>query len=174
MKSRRSRSPGGPAIAAFALVLSIGSWSVPAAAQGDYVVEPDRSERGNCGTVDLSRQPPRAYLSVVIDGVPRHFVATWGGVEELRQQPDSYPPVFVHQATIFAATGATQYSCADLVAYDVNHDGHLDLVYASHRELVVLENQGGRFVATRRQPVDLPFDAYLRIEVSAEALRVVR
>jgi hypothetical protein len=135
---------------------------------------PVRLDRDRCGVVNVDLQPPRTYLSVDLDrdGELEHFVATWGGVEQLRQQRGSVPPVFVHEATVFTATGANQYSCADLVAHDADHDGDLDLVYASHRELVVLENRGGRLVAGRRQPVELPFDADPRVEISGEDLRV--
>lgn len=136
---------------------------------------PARFDRDRCGVVNPGLAPPRTYLSVDIDGDGslEHYVATWGGVEQLRQQRGSVPPVFVHEATVLAGTSANQYSCADLVALDVDRDGDLDLVYASHRELVVIDNRGGRLVAGRRQRVDLPFDADPRVEMAGEELRVV-
>lgn len=126
--------------------------------------------------VNTDLLPPRTYLSFDVDGDGEleHFVATWGGVEQLRQQRGSVPPVFVHEATVYSGSSANQYSCADLVAHDVDHDGDLDLVFASHRELVVLENRAGRLVAGHRQPVDLPFDSDPRVEISEGGLRVVR
>jgi hypothetical protein len=38
--------------------------------------------RNQCGIVDVTRLPPRTYLTVDVDGdgEPEHYIANWGGV----------------------------------------------------------------------------------------------
>ena len=131
--------------------------------------------RNQCGIVDVTKLPPRTYLTVDIDGdgQPEHFIANWGGVEQMRLQPGSTPPVYVLDHVVYRSTTTTQYACADLRAFDVDDDGDADLVFATPAELVVLENRGGRLVVGRRVPQHAPPEADVRIRQQGGQLRVV-
>lgn len=128
--------------------------------------------QNQCGIVDVTRMPPFAHArgDVDGDGVVDHFIANWGGVERERVQRDSIPETLVRVGTVYTSTATPQYSCVDLRLVDLDGDGDLDMIFASPRELVVLENRGGRFTVIRREPQSLDPHAMVLVQARYGAI----
>ncbi len=132
-----------------------------------------------CGIVAPMKLPPLTYArgDIDADGTTDHFFANWGVIERHRiqngaRQPSSDIPITVRESIVYSSTTNEQYTCVDLRLHDIDSDGDLDMVYASPRELVVLENRGGRFTLKRQEPQSFAREADVRIQIRGSNITV--
>lgn len=120
----------------------------------------------HCGESWGYDNPPQSYARADVDGdgTQDHFYATSAGVERYRIQEGTVPETLIRSATIYDSQVGIYYACADLQLVDLDDDHDLDMVFASPRELVVLEQRRGNFVIVRRQVLAL--DVATRVQIT--------
>lgn len=157
----------------FAVVLVVVQ--VTGIAFGERASSPvERFGQNRCGVVDTNQRPPTTKIQADLDGDGRaeFYIATWGGVEKHVYQEGTHPPTLIRESIVYTSRLNTQYSCVELMLRDTDDDGDLDIIFAGHRELVVLTNRGGRFTVTRRRPVNLPAEARFRLHKSGDSFQI--
>lgn len=114
---------------------------------------PTQAQETPCGTVDVYRNAPTATIVADVDGVEKRYVANFGNIQVQRARTGSHPTVWEVILNIQIGQPGDQYSCVDIVAYDRDGDGDLDLAHASHRGVTDFENRDGELIATDFYPL---------------------
>lgn len=129
---------------------------------------PTQAQETPCGTVDVNRNAPTSSVIADVDGdgTAERYVANWGNIQVQRARAGSSPTTWEVVSNIPIFRAGDQYSCVDIITYDRDGDGDLDLAHASHRGVTDFENRGNRLVYTDFYP--LRYGMTDRVHLSAE------
>lgn len=119
-----------------------------------------------CGTVDVNRTAPTTAILADVDGdgVRERYVANFGNIQKQQARDGSTPTVWEVVLNIPVSAGGPQYCCVDLIAYDRDGDGDLDMAHASPHGVTDFENRVGELIATDFYPTRYSATAHVRLE----------